>query len=263
LIIGNATLSAANETALLAGQLYINVHTAANPNGEIRAQLVESTNNAPTIECPVPASVECTSHDDNEVDLFVDVADEDGDELMVVWTIDGVAQDPVVVPAKDGPIAQEVSFTANLDLGAHTVSVAVSDGKSVAVSCQTTVTVEDSTDPVITKVTASPQTLWPPNNQLRDVNIAVKAEDACGEVTTKILSVTSNEDTGGEDDWVIVDEDTVQLRAQRLGKNKGRVYTITVEATDEAGNTATKTTKVTVAKSRGIGHGQGPGHGHR
>ena len=47
-----------------------------------------------------------------------------------------------------------------------------------------------------------------------------------------------------------VDEDTVQLRAKRAG-NTVRTYTITVEATDESGNTATDTVEVTVPRSRG------------
>ena len=254
LIIGTATLSAANETNLLAGQLYINIHTAANPNGEIRGQLVEDTESAPTVTCAEPAEVECTSHDDTEVELFATVEDLDGDELTVVWTIDGVAQPEIVVPAGDGTTSEEVSFTASLGLGEHTVSVAVSDGTSVTASCETTVTVEDTTDPVITEVTTNPKTLWPPNHKLRDVTVNVEAEDACGEVTTKILSVTSNEE--GEGDWVIVDDDTVKLRAERLGKGSGRVYTITVEATDESGNTTTETTEVTVAKSQGRGRGR-------
>jgi hypothetical protein len=86
--------------------------------------------------------------------------------------------------------------------------------------------------------------------------VNVDAEDACGEVTTKILSVSSNEEVGKKGpDWVIVDDDTVKLRAERLGKGSGRVYTITVEATDESGNTTTETTEVTVAKSQGKGRG--------
>ena len=59
--------------------------------------------------------------------------------------------------------------------------------------------------------------------------------------TLRILSVTSNEPAGRKgEDWVIVDEDTVKLRASRSGSGTGRVYTITVEATDESGNTSTK-----------------------
>ena len=37
---GSATLTAAQEADLLAGKWYINIHTAANPNGEIRGQVV-------------------------------------------------------------------------------------------------------------------------------------------------------------------------------------------------------------------------------
>lgn len=39
-IVGSTLLTPTQETALLAGNLYANLHTAANPNGEIRANLV-------------------------------------------------------------------------------------------------------------------------------------------------------------------------------------------------------------------------------
>jgi hypothetical protein len=41
------------------------------------------------------------------------------------------------------------------------------------------------------------------------------------------------------------------LRAERSGGGSGRIYTVTVEATDEAGNTTTATTEVTVPHSKG------------
>ncbi len=39
---GSATLTDAQGADLMAGQYYINVHTAANPGGELRGQLVKS-----------------------------------------------------------------------------------------------------------------------------------------------------------------------------------------------------------------------------
>lgn len=39
---GSATLTDAQADDLMAGQYYINIHTAANPGGEIRGQLVKS-----------------------------------------------------------------------------------------------------------------------------------------------------------------------------------------------------------------------------
>jgi hypothetical protein len=39
---GSATLTADQAQAVLAGQTYFNVHTAANPNGEVRGQVVKA-----------------------------------------------------------------------------------------------------------------------------------------------------------------------------------------------------------------------------
>jgi len=256
LIVGNATLAPANETALLNGQLYINVHTAANTAGEIRAQLVQATNSPPTITCPEESEIECEDHE-TEVELVAHVEDVDGDPLLVVWTIDGVAQPSISVPSGGATTSADVPFTADLDVGEHTVSVAVSDGVATAVSCTSTITVVDTVAPVIKSVKATPNSLWPPNHKMKNVNVKVVAEDACGDVTWEITSVSSNEDEDGNGDgntgpdWVIVDEDTVQLRAERSGGGSGRIYTITVEATDESGNTATDTVEVTVPHSKG------------
>ncbi|HEY1122755.1 MAG TPA: CHRD domain-containing protein [Haloferula sp.] len=255
-IVGNATLAPANETALLNGQLYINLHTAANTAGEIRAQLIQSTNSSPTVTCPENAQIECEDHE-TPVELVAHVADSDGDPLLVVWTIDGVAKPSISVPSGGATTSADVPFTADLDVGPHTVSVSVSDGTAVATSCTATITVVDTVDPVIKSVKATPNSLWPPNHKMKNVNVKVVAEDACGDVTWEIVSVSSNEDENGSGDgntgpdWNIVDEDTVQLRAERSGNGDGRIYTITVEATDESGNTATDTVEVTVPHSKG------------
>ena len=69
------------------------------------------------------------------------------------------------------------------------------------------------------------------------------------------MQVTSNEPVNGKgdgntgSDWSITGDHTVKLRAERAGPGNGRIYTITVEATDDAGNTSTKTTKVRVPHS--------------
>ena len=76
-------------------------------------------------------------------------------------------------------------------------------------------------------------------------------------VTFKILSAISNEpdnglgdgDTAG--DIVLTGPMTLNLRAERSGSGTGRIYTITVEARDAAGNASTKTVTVSVPKSQG------------
>ncbi len=119
-------------------------------------------------------------------------------------------------------------------------------------SCQATFTVPpDATPPSITNVTATPATLWPPNHTMRDVTIGYTATD-CGAFTTS-LSVTSNEPINGtgdgdtSPDWEVIDNHHVKLRAERAGNGDGRIYTITITATDACGNTSSNTATVIVA----------------
>ena len=188
--------------------------------------------------------------------LRTSVADADGDALSVVWTIDGEAEPAIVVPSGGATTSADVPFNSTLGMGEHTVLVAVSDGEAAPVTCEFTVTVVDTTPPVITRVVPNPASLWPPNHKMKTVKVAVAADDACGEVTTRIIQVVSNEPVNGTGDgdtgpdWNITADHKVQLRAERAGPGSGRIYTITVEATDEAGNTATKTTEVTVPHSK-------------
>jgi hypothetical protein len=63
-------------------------------------------------------------------------------------------------------------------------------------SCTFNVTVKDREAPLITNASATLPTLWPPNHQMRDIEIRYKVSDNCGAVTTN-LTVKSNEaDTG-------------------------------------------------------------------
>jgi len=115
----------------------------------------------------------------------------------------------------------------------------------------------DATPPTITSVTASPNVLWPPNHKMVAVTITIVAADDSGPVPTcRIISVSSNEPADGSGDghaapdWEITGPLTVNLRAERSGSGSGRRYTITVECTDSAGNSATASVIVTVPKSR-------------
>ena len=89
------------------------------------------------------------------------------------------------------------------------------------------------------------------------ITLAPVTSDAVGVVSLKIIGATSNEpdnglgdgDTAG--DIEITGALTLNLRAERSGTGNGHVYTITVEATDAAGNASTKTVTVSVPKSQG------------
>ena len=220
-------------------------------------------NVAPTITCPAPVALECTQG--GPATVSVEVRDADGDPLEVVWAVDGVIYQTNSVPAATAaPTQATVEFTAHFETGAHDIVVSVSDGNAPPVTCSTTVTVGDTTPPTVQGAWANPAMLWPPDNRLVPVRLQVQATDNCSAVTWKILSVRCNEPIRGGNDskksteWIITGDTGLRLRATRLGNGTGRVYTITIESRDAAGNKATK--DVTV----GVPHDQkknGPGAG--
>jgi hypothetical protein len=109
--------------------------------------------------------------------------------------------------------------------------------------------------PVISSGAVSTPTLLTPNHQLNDITVSYNVSDNCGPVTTT-LTVQSNEPENGlgdgdtASDWVVVDSHHVRLRAERSGTGTGRIYTITITATDSAGNSSSKQVFVTVPHSR-------------
>jgi hypothetical protein len=103
--------------------------------------------------------------------------------------------------------------------------------------------------PTIESVTATPSVLWPPNRKMIPVTINVEASDDHALVATQIIDVKSNESSSPGSkgpDWKITGPLTLDLRADRLGKGKGRIYTITVESEDDGGNSATAEVTVVV-----------------
>jgi hypothetical protein len=165
--------------------------------------------------------------------------DADGDPLNYTWTWDSGS-------------STSVSPTIQLPLGTFTITLVVNDGIVDSYPDTVTITVID-TPPEITSITASPDTLWPPNHKMVEVSVDVSAADNCDpNPVCMIISVTSNEpedalgDGATAPDWEITDDLTVNLRAERSGQGSGRVYTITVQCTDTSNNSATASATVTV-----------------
>ena len=115
------------------------------------------------------------------------------------------------------------------------------------------VTVQDTTPPTITSISASPNKLWPPNHKMVPVKVNISASDNCGDPVCSITSVGSNEPENGlgdgdtAPDWEIKGDLTVNLRAERSGTGNGRIYMITTTCTDECGNSSVGTVNVTVS----------------
>lgn len=187
------------------------------------------------------------------------VSDFDGDTLTCVWS-EGETQycndeiqsieggTPVDLPECELPI---------LGLGFHTITLTVSNGINPPVANDISVEVVDTTAP-----TLAPEPnigiLWPPNHRMVDIVIHANAADNSGlppELSVIIVSNESQESADDEDatpDWTspVVDSDTgeisCQLRAERSGSGEGRIYTIIITATDDAGNESTAELEILV-----------------
>ena len=157
----------------------------------------------------------------------------------------------------DGPLVATsvpASGTA-FPIGTNTVVATAVDSSGNSNTCSFTVTVMDTTPPVVSSITASPAVLSPVNNQMILVTIKVVGTDNSGSFTSKIYSVTSSDPTtttgagsaGG--DWLVVSPLTLDLRAQSASHRVGRTYTIKVQSTDPSGNITYSTVTVTVPRS--------------
>jgi hypothetical protein len=167
-------------------------------------------------------------------------SDPDGDTITYSW--------------KEGATVLGTTAIVNtsLPLGTHTIVLKVTDPYGATSSSTTTVVIKDTTGPTISGVSASPNSLWPPNHNMIPVTIGYTATDLVDPAgsLTNTLTITCNEPTVAGD-MVVVDSHHVLLRAERLGSGTGRVYTITIHSTDLSGNTSTSTVTVTVAHDQG------------
>lgn len=145
-------------------------------------------------------------------------------------------------------------------LGVHSVDLVLDDPANDPVTTTATVTVEDSTAPSL-KPKSSENILWPPNHELRPVTITANASDNAGGVTlTATVASSEPQEDGGDgstdQDWTtpVIDNEAgtieLSLRAERSGSEEGRVYTITITATDAAGNASVATVEVRVPHDR-------------
>jgi hypothetical protein len=115
---------------------------------------------------------------------------------------------------------------------------------------------DDVAPPTLT-VTLTPDTLWPANHRLSPVSPNIRvSDDTDPNPTVTLVSITSSEPDNGLGDGDTLgdiqgaafgtDDREFLLRAERSGKGDGRVYTVTYQARDAAGNTTTATAQVSV-----------------
>jgi hypothetical protein len=116
----------------------------------------------------------------------------------------------------------------------------------------------DTTPPVIT-LSTTPKLLWPANGRTVPVTVMGTITDTGSGVNTKTAAYVVKDEYGEVQPQGTIAlgptgsySFTILLQASRLGIDKdGRRYTITVVASDNAGNSGSKTTVVTVPHDQG------------
>lgn len=198
------------------------------------------------------------------VPLGAQVSDHDGDSLNYCW-IEGttVLSSGSIQTAKLGnPVSLTGPTISNLSLGAHALTLQVSDGVNPPVSADMTVLITDTTPPRLAPV-ADKTVLWPPDHSMVGILIHANASDNSDMPVMLSASVSSNEPETGLGDWDIgpdwtapeIDHDrgiiALQLRAEHAEWGNGRQYTVTITAMDPSGNVSAANINIVVPCEHG------------
>src|SRR5262249_3227622 len=108
-----------------------------------------------------------------------EIQDSSGQPIQVVWTVDGVPAQTNNIPSGGVLTTSQLGLTAEFTLGEHSIAVSASNGMVSPGTASTTVTVADTSPPVVLATAASPAMLWPPNHLMIPVNLSVQAVDEC------------------------------------------------------------------------------------
>jgi hypothetical protein len=210
---------------------------------------VSVDNSPPTAQAMGGGTVQIAT----DIALNGSVSDYDADMLSYAWFVDGTPYVSGTIQPSFGGAPRalpEHVITGGLALGPHVIELVVSDGLHEVWS-SIGVEVIDTIAPTLSPV-SSVTMIWPPNGEMTPVSVSANAADNSGAVPSIGVTVASSEPEGDEIDYEItgVDQATgvisLLLRAERLGNAGGRIYIITVTATDQAGNSTDSIIEVRV-----------------
>ena len=165
---------------------------------------------------------------------------------MIVKADAGKEGAVISFPAPAGELANATYTPASgsfFRLGSHSVILTTASGQK----CSFTVMVTDNESPYVSPLTLNRERLWPANDKLKRVSVNYYVSDNAGDVKT-VLTVASNA-TDGVKDFEIIDNNALRLKASRLPDGAPRIYTITITATDDAGNKTVRTTSIAVSET--------------
>jgi len=151
--------------------------------------------------------------------------------------------------------------TQSLGIGVHTLTVAADDGINEEMTATIVVEIVDGSAPTLNPL-PSRTILWPPNHEMVEVTIESNAADNSGDQVVLAVAIASSEpaDASGDGSFLpdyVIDEVVaatglirLHLRAERAGRGDGRIYTITIVATDGSGHVSTATAQITAPHDR-------------
>jgi hypothetical protein len=218
-----------------------------------RADPIDDT--APVVTAPAPIAITATEPTGARGNASTILAE----FLAGGSAIDNVDPSPMRLPSQQNGV--DATNTTLFPLGPTTVTFRFQDmrGNIGSASSRVTVAPEVVLPPTITSAIPSDSVLWPPNHKYRSVSIAARATDGLGRdvsASCRVVAVASNEPDNGQgdgdtaNDSVIKGQLIVDLRAERSGSGKGRVYTMTVKCADANDVSSTRTVLVTVPHNR-------------
>jgi probable HAF family extracellular repeat protein len=205
--------------------------TDLSGNKSTARTILKVVDNTPPVILSSPASLTVAVGDDCQAAV--------PDVLAAVAALDACT------PSNQLVFAQSPEAGTMVGKGHRSIRVVVKDLAGNKAHVEIPLDVVDVTAPVIQSISATPATLAPANHKLMAISVAVDALDNCdSSPNSKIVSITANE-TVDANDIKITGRLTAKLAASRNGAS-ARVYTITVQCTDNSGNSSLRTVTVTV-----------------
>jgi hypothetical protein len=278
------------ETQLMAGLWYSNIHTTLLPGGEIRAQIVLGIPN--TLHFFIDqysGSQEVPPNNSPGRGIIFGVYDAAGNRIYYGIVFGGLMTNTTAAhfhapgaPGVNAPVViAHTAFPLGVQAGTYANTHQLTDEQETQLlnglwysNIHTTglpggeiraqiMPKEQAGNNCITiaNLYADPCLLWPPNHKMKDVKVHYAAGDNCPGFGGCELSVTSNEAVNGNGDgntspdWEVIDDHHVKLRAERSGNGNGRIYTIKVTCRDPQGDTFSRSTTVIVPHDRRDGNG--------
>ena len=204
-------------------------------DGKIWSFTTENT--SPAADAGDDWIIECACNSEQGTQVTLDgtrSSDGDGNLLTYIWT----------GPFLESPV-HEAAPTVTLDSGCpgeYVITLVVNDGIEDSEPNEVLIRVVDTTPPEF-ELSVAPTMLWPPNHKMVEITVSWTVNDECDaapDVSLVGIEVTENGDTIGgshiRDDIEIGEDGSIYLRAERSGPGSGRIYTITYQAVDDAGN---------------------------